>query len=330
MEEHDEDALEDGDYEYVAPRDWLDDLGAGAVAALGAGAFVLAIVFMAMMNQLGGAMTGEAATASVEEVAFEAPEVDIAVLPPREGAPAWLLHSEPFAAAAGTPLMAIVVLDDGEESHAAMRALDWDVPLSFAIAADFDDSPSRVEQVRRAKREALALLPFGYGSDFGRHPNVLRRGLSERELLRRLRWHFARAGEGIVGAVDGQAGDIVRDIVALRTLGEGLATDGMLMLDSRSDPKSLIASRIRPMGVPVGRRTTRIARDALPEEAFMALTDAERHAFTWGTAIVLVESGTASLDILADWVRTRGDSIAIAPVSHVIRRLRRGPQYATN
>ena len=206
--------------EYVSQRDWLDDLGAGAVAALGAGAFVLAVVFMALMNQLGGAFTGAAATSDVENVSFEAPEAEIAVLPPRAGAPAWLLHAEPSTASAATPLMAIVVMDDGEESHAAMRALDWDVPLSFAIAADFGDSPSRVEQVRHAGREALALLPFGYGDDFGRDPNVLRRGLSERELLRRLRWHLARTGEGIVGAVDGQAGDIARDIVALRTRSE--------------------------------------------------------------------------------------------------------------
>ncbi len=328
MEENDED--DGAGHEYASRRDWLDDLGAGAVAALGAGAFVIAVVFMALMNQLGGAFTGAAATADVEEVSFEAPVAEITVVPPREGAPAWLLHAEAFEAPAGTPLMAIVVLDDGKESHAAMRALDWNVPLSFAIAADFGDSPSRVKQVRRAKREAMALLPFGYGDDFGRDPNVLRRGLSEQELLRRLRWHLARTGEGIVGAVDAQAGDIVRDIVALRTLGAGLAAEGMLMLDSRSDSKSLIAARMRPMGVPVGRRTTRIYRDALPDEAFMALTDAERHAFTWGTAIVLVEAGTTSLDILADWMRTRSDSIAIAPISHVIRRLRRGPQYATN
>ncbi len=321
---------EDSDNGYVERRYWLDDLGAGAAAALGAGSFVLAVVFMALLNQIGGAQTGTAAMPAVEDISFEAPEADIAILPPHEGAPAWLLNAAPFRADPGTPLMAIVLLDDGQDSHATMRALDWDVPLTFAVAADFGDSPSRVEQVRHAGREALALLPFGYGDDFGRDPNVLRRGLSERELLRRLRWHLARAGEGIVGAVDGQAGDIARDIVALRMLGEGLAADGMLMLDSRSDPKSVIAARMRPMGVPVGRRTTRVSRDALPDEAFMALTDAERHAFTWGTAIVLVEAGTASLDILADWMETRSDSIAIAPVSHVIRRLRRGPQYATN
>ncbi len=328
--EDDDDTHEDEGQEYVHQRDWLDDLGAGAVAALGAGAFLLAVVFMGLMNQLGGAVAGKAATASVEDVAFEAPVTEIAVLPSREGAPAWLLHSGSFEAAENTPLMAIVVLDDGKESYAAMRAVSWNTPLTFAIAADFDDSPSRVKQVRRAGREAMALLPFGYGPDFGGDPNVLRRGLSERELQRRLRWHFARAGGEIVGAVDGQTGDIARDIVALRTLGEGLAAEGMLMIDSRNDPQSLISTRMRPMGVPVGRRTTRIARDALPDEAYLALTDAERHAFTWGTAIVLVESGTTSLDILSDWIGTRGNSIAIAPISHVIRRLRRGPQYATN
>ena len=324
----DEDDEDDGeDYEYLPERDWLDGLGAGAMAVIGTAAFALAILFMALSNQIGGARTGEAASLA-EDAAFEAPAPRIARSQPRAGDPAWLRHAAPFAASPDTPLVAVIVLDDGTATGAAMGALDWSAPLTFAVAADFDDSPHTVQRIRRAEREALAILPFGYGPAFGRDPNVIRRGLPEGELLRRVRWHLARAGDGIVGAVDARAGDIVRDIAALRTVGEALAGEGLLMIDSRSDPDGLVGARLRPMGIPVGRRTVHIRRDALPDEAFAALTDAERHAFTWGTAIVLVEAAGATMETLSEWLRTKGDSVAVAPVSHVVRRLRKGPQHA--
>lgn len=308
--------------------------GIGMIAALGIGVFIASILAMAAINMIGGALTGFAETPGAETVAFEPPPATITTRVPDLDAPAWLANAAAFAAPPGKPLLAIVVLDDGTHSPLVMQALDWSAPLSFAIAADFDVSPFRVEQVRRAGREALALVPFGYAPTFGRDPNVLRRGLSDAELLRRLRWHLARAeagqGGGIVGVVDRHAGDIVRDARALRTIGDGLAASGMMMIDSAGVPDSLLSARLRPLGVPVGRRTTRVLRHGTVDEAFAALVDAERHAFTWGTAIVLVEADDTSMRALSDWLESRGDNIALAPVSHVVRRLRTGPRGATN
>jgi len=316
-----------------APRseDWLGNLGAGAIAAMGAGVFALSILGMIAIDRIGGALTAGAAPVrivapEVEGVAFEMPATDLAVVASRGRAPAWRLHGAAFEAPADRPLMAIVVLDDGTRSDAAMGALDWDAPLSFAIAADFDLSPHRIERVRRAGREALALVPFGYGPDLGGDPNVLRRGLGEAELLRRLRWHLARAGDGIVGVVDHHAGDLVRDVDMLRIVGGGLVDEGMLTIDSRGDARSLLSASLRPMGVPVGRGRARIGRDDARDAVFEKLADADQYARTWGTAIVTVEAGEETMASLAAWIQARGQDVLLAPVSHVVRRLRRGPQ----
>ena len=329
--------IEKDDSQHAEQGHWLDELGAGAMAAMGAGVFLMSIVVMVMINQIGSAITSNAVTPMVDDIAFAVPQDMVAVLPALPAGrshdadtPAWLAHSEPFEASARTPLIAVVILDDGTQSSVALRGLDDDEPLSFAVAADFGDSSYRIEQIRRAGREALALLPFGYGADFGRDPNVLRRGLTEAELTRRLHWHLARAGEGIVGAVDQHGDDIVRDETALRVIGDGLVSSGMLMIDSRSDADSLISARLRPMGVPVGRRTVRVGRDDDADTAFAALTDAERHAFAWGTAIVLVEAGDTAMNTVQKWLETRSESIALAPVSHVVRRMRTGMQDASN
>jgi len=307
-----------------------EEPGIGMIALLGVGVFVASILTMVVINLVGGALTGLARSDNAELVAFEPPPATILTRAPAPDAPAWLAHAAPFDAPPGKPLLAVVVLDDGTHSPLAMQAVNWRAPLSFAIAADFDVSPFRIEQVRRAGREALALLPLGYAPEFGRDPNVLRRGLSDAELLRRLRWHLARAGEGIIGAVDQYAGDITRDMRALRTIGDGLAAGGLLMVESADDPDSLLSARLRPLGVPVGRRTTRVARGGTADAAFAALVDAERHAFTWGTAIVLVEADGTSMQALSEWLESRGGSIALAPVSHVVRRLRTGPRGAMN
>ncbi len=312
---------------------WLDTLGVAALAALSAGVFVLSVAAIVLVNQVGSALTGDAVVANADathEIAFEPPAPSITVLPPRVDLPAWLANAQPFEAPPRMPVMAVVVLDDGTNASLIVEALKWTAPLSFAVAADFDASPHRVQQIRQAGREVLALVPFGYAPDFGRDPNVLRRGLSEAELLRRLRWHLARAGDGIVGVVDHHAGEIVQDEHALRIIGNGLVSDGMALIDSRSAPDTLFAARLRPMGVPVGRGTTRIGRDDSIGDALAALIDAERQAFAWGTAIVVVEASDTAMLALTEWLGTRRTSITLAPVSHVIRRLRAGLQQGVN
>ncbi len=307
-----------------AGENWFDSLGVGGLAACGTIAAILSVVIMALLNQAGSARLSDAAVPVADDAVFEAPAPAIATVRPADSNAQWIVNAEPFSATPGQPLIAVIVLDDGVNSHAVQRALDWRAALTFAVAADLDDSPSRLKDIRRAGREAMALLPMGYGPDFGRDPNVLRRGLSEAELQRRLRWHLARS-QGVVGAVDQHGGDIMRDIVALRTVAQGLAAEGHLFVDARSATDSIAAARLHALGVPSTRYTSRITRDDSTDAALMALTDAEKHAFIWGTAIVVVDAGTGPMATLADWLRDRNPGIAIAPISHVMRRLRAAP-----
>ena len=320
MEDDEEDAP-------ILEGNWFDSLGVGGIAVCGMFAAILSIVLMVLINQIGAARLSDAAVPVADEAAFEAPIAAIATVRPADANAAWIVNSEPFNAKPGQPLIAVIVLDDGINSHAVQRALDWRSPLTFAVAADLDSSQNRLKTIRRAGREALALLPMGYGPDFGRDPNVLRRNLSETELQRRLGWHLARS-QGVVGAIDQHGGDIMRDIVALRIVGQGLSAEGLLYVDARSARNSIAAPRLRALGIPTARNTTRIKQDDTVEAALMALTDAEKHAFTWGAAIVVVEAGSGSMDVLADWLRNRNQGIAIAPISHVMRRLRTGPAVA--
>lgn len=278
-------------------------MGGGAVAMLCAVVFCLSVAVMAFFNQIGGATPGAATV-----------RADIGT--PDAGS---------SLAQVETPLLALVILDDGTGTDRAMAALDWDVPVAIAVAADLGDSPFRVARIAQSGAEALALLPFGFGPDLARHPNVLRRGLTEAELSRRLGWHLARAGEGIVGAVDHHGGDIRRDGMALRVLGSGLAARGLLMIDGGAREDALLAARLRHDGVRVGRGTVRLARDDDTETMGDALMDAERHAYAWGAAIVLVEAGEGSMAAVTAWLDRRMGGIDLAPVSQVVARLRAGP-----
>ena len=315
---------DDDDDPPVVRGNWFDSLGVGGIAVCGTVAAIFSIVLMALVNQIGAARLSDAAVPVADDALFEAPVAAITTVRPADFDAAWVTNAEPFQGQPGQPIIAVIVLDDGVNSLAVDRALDWVVPLSFAVAPDLDNSQHRLKSIRRAGREALALLPMGYGPDFGRDPNVLRRDLSEVELQRRLRWHLARS-QGVVGAIDHNGGDIMRDIVALRIVGQGLAAEGLLYVDAGSARDSIAAARLRALGVPSAYRTTRIERKGRADAAFMALTDAEKHAFTWGAAIVVVESDTGSMAVLAKWLRNRNPGIAIAPVSHVMRRLRTGP-----
>gem|GEM_PF-3978600 len=298
-----------------------DDRSAGIIAVLSAAVFIASVLVMTLVHQIGGALTGEAATGAPTSIPLPA----ITTRQPTESDPAWLRHATPFAARDDKPVLSLVILDDGTQSDLAMNALDWDIPISIAVAADFDASPFRITQIQQRGGEALVLLPLGYADDFGRDPNVLRVGLTEEELLRRLHWHLARAGEGVVGVVDHREGDIRRDTTALRVLGDGLAEAQVMMIATdNSESDSPLSAVLRHREVPVGRSTAHLSRGDTPEAMRTALATAQRHAFAWGTAIVLIEAGEEPMAVVRDWLTTRGGSITLAPITHTIGRLRKG------
>lgn len=306
-----------------AESDWFDRLGAGALALSACIATVLSVFALVAINQIGAAPVTEAAVPAAEEAVFEPPALKIARKPAPTGDGAWRRNAEPFDPGDAKGVIAVIVLEDGADPHAADRALDWSVPLTFAVVADFETSPHRIKRIRRAGREAMALIPMGYGPEFGHRPNVLERHLSDTEMLRRLHWHLARGGP-VVGAMDLDGGDVLRDAHAAGILARGLSEKGMLFVDSSAVSDSIAGTRIRAQGVPTGFRTATIPAGSSIDDAFAVMAEAQAHALDWGTAIVLVHADSDALGGLAMWLRSRDSTVAIAPVSHVVGNLRRG------
>lgn len=291
-------------------------LGIGLALVLAAGVFAVMLGVSVLLNQISGASTGEAATSDIDLAAFQPPVPDIATMAP---------SLKTLDIPATTPVLALVILDDGTESDAAITTLDWPVPVTLAVAADFDISPFRVQKIQRAGAEALALLPFDDGAVFGQFPNILRRGLPDAELRRRLLWHLSRTGEGIVGVIDHHAGEGRRDVAFLDTLAGVLRREGLAMIDSGAREDTLFAARMRYLGVRVGRNAGVVSRGDAPDAILDTLSAAERHAHAWGSAIVLIEAGTAPLAEVSAWIENRSHVVALAPVSTVLQRLRPVP-----
>lgn len=309
--------------EVVAEPHWFDQIGIGLMA-LGASLLALfTVIAMAVFNQMVAARLSEAAVPPAQEVAFEAPEPVIARKRVSSNLPGWKQYAVPFESVEADGLIAVIIMDDGSASPLAQRALEWTAPLTFAVAGDFALSAQRLSRIRRAGREAMVIVPMGYGPEFGRDPNVLDLHLSENELRRRLRWHLARA-DGYVGVVDGNSGPVMRDEPSMRAVGEELAAQGLVFVDSGAAKGSIAGPRVRALGVPTGQSTVRITGADSPAAALEKLTDAEQQALTWGTAIVMVDADKVAMKALADWLRTRNPLFAIAPVSAVIGQLRGG------
>lgn len=312
--------LEDED---AAEPHWFDQIGIGMMA-LGASLLALfSVVLMAVFNQMVAARLSEAAVPTAAEAVFEAPVPVIARKRVSANLPVWMKHAEPFDTAGAQGLIAVVVMDDGRGSHLAERALEWTAPLTFAVAGDFAMSAERIARVRRAGREAMVIVPMGYGPDLGRDPNVLDLHLSEAEVRRRVGWHLARA-EGYVGAISGHSGPVMRDEPSMRAVGEELAARGLIFVDSGAERNSLAGARIRSLGVPTGQGSVYVTRNDSASAALEKLADAEQRALTWGTAIVLIDADKTAMGALADWLRIRTPALAIAPISKVVGELRSG------
>lgn len=291
-------------------------------------AAVLGLSAAVILKQVVSARTGEAGTVpSASEASFEAPAPTISlqrqVLALSEEAPRWLANARPFPLSPERSALAVIVIDPVEGKHLADAVLAKDRNITLAVAHDFDTSRWRVQNMRREGHEIVTLLPTGYAEDFSRYANVLGREIGPSELRRRVGWHLA-ATPVSVGAMDAGGGDVLRDAQALTVAMAVLAEAGVLYVDARSNRTGFAAPIARAAGVPTAQRTVRIAARDDAAQIVSKLEEAEEHARRWQNAVVVVEATEGTLDALGGWLESRDASIALAPVSAVVARLRSG------
>lgn len=234
-----------------------------------------------------------------------APSTPAPALP--EDAPAVLRFAAPFTAPEPSrPLLSLVLLDDGSEPDLRQRLSGIGVPVSVAVDPSLPDATARMEALRGAGFEVLALASLP-----------------------------ARPQPQDVEVFLGPALDAVPEAVAVLDLGDG-------GLRGRDSTAQMALSRLSRAGLgavlvdggfgggveaaeAAGVPAAEILRDldgAGQDTAAILrqLDDAVRRAGQEGEAVVLARLNPETLQILDAWTREgRAQEVAVAPVSALLK-----------
>jgi hypothetical protein len=240
--------------------------------------------------------------------------------------PAWTRYRRPFDDNDRRPRIAVVVEGLGmatQFTEEALRSLPGGVTLVFNPL-----SPRVEEWVERARRDghevllSLAMEPTNFPqTDPG--PRTLLTSLTPQQNLERLDWVLGRV-EGVVGVASLEGSRFSATPEALRPVLAALATRGVMILDTRSTPRSVIPRLASEIGLPraIADRTIDVEQSRVAIDARLA--EIERIAREGGTAVAVAQSASpVMLERLAIWLPTLEEkSLALAPVTAVVNRQR--------
>lgn len=237
-----------------------------------------------------------------------------------EGREPWKVYSRPFSRLDQRPRIAIVMTGMGVSAAATESAIkDTPGPVSFAFQPFARDLGNWVDRTRAAGHEVLLGLPLepvGFPrNDPG--PYALLTGAKPEENLRRLDWVLSRV-TGYVGVLNFMGSKFTADEAAMRSVIEVLKRRGLMMLDARETPLSVVGRVAGSVGLPVATADSLI--DGVPSRTAIdeRLAALETRAANAGSAVGIARAYPITLERLKRWAEGLPEKgFVLAPVSAV-------------
>ncbi|HTZ80973.1 MAG TPA: divergent polysaccharide deacetylase family protein [Stellaceae bacterium] len=234
--------------------------------------------------------------------------------------PAWIRYAIPAPPKDARPRIAIVIDDLGLDRRRTERAIALPGPLTLSFLAYASDLPRQTEAAHRAGHELLLHVPMEpIGKVLDASPNELDVGLSEDEVLQRLRWDLGRF-QGYVGINNHMGSKFTSDSASMRPVMEELHRRGLLFLDSRTIGSTTGMDLARELGVPHAGRDVFLDNDVSTSAIAVQFAELERIAKRNGNAIAIGHPHDQTLDVLQKWLdEAPSRGFVVVPVSAIVK-----------
>ena len=240
-----------------------------------------------------------------------------------DGRVPWQVYARPFDTADPRPRIAIVITDMGYAGGATQTAIQrLPGPVTLAFTPYARDLETWMRQARNAGHETMLMVPMEpdtYPRD-DPGPHTLLTSLEPAANLQRLEWVLGR-GTGYVGVLDTMGSRFTMAEGVLTPVLEALANRGLLFLDSRSAPRSLVGMVADDVGL------ARVINDRIVDGVTerdvidLRLQELEDIARNRGIAVGLASPYPVTFERLAAWIPGLAErGIALAPVSAIADR----------
>ncbi|BAI72969.1 hypothetical protein AZL_023310 [Azospirillum sp. B510] len=239
----------------------------------------------------------------------------------QDGRKPWQVYARPFPATDKRPRVAIVMSDlglSGVTTGNALAKLPPGITLAFLPYAErLDDWVERARTKGHEVMLSLPMEPLTYPRD-DPGPNALLTMLGPDRNIERLEWSLGKA-VGYVGVTSTTGGKFTANPTAMQPVIDALKARGLLLVDSRVNPKSVAGPLAMLAGVPRALGDRVIDRDLSRGAIDDQLRELEELARTNGAAVGFASPYPTTIERLNLWLTALADrGIALAPVSAVV------------
>jgi hypothetical protein len=232
--------------------------------------------------------------------------------------PHWLVASAPavpVAARVGSPKVAIVIDDLGEDLAGTDKAMKLPVAVTLSFLPFADGTPWMAQEAERGGHEVIAHVPMQALGPIDPGPMALRVGLSPQQIADRLNWSLARV-PGLVGINNHEGSRFTADANGLAPVAQALAARHLFFFDSRTTADSKVVTVAHHFGVASAARDVFLDDVVTPAAIAAQLAELEKIARRQGIAIAIGHPHDATLTALANWKHA---GIELVPLSEAIR-----------
>ena len=237
----------------------------------------------------------------------------------RSPTPAWREHAV-MVKADGRPSIAVVIDDLGIDRSRSRRIMALPSPLSLSFLAYAKELDRQAGAGREAGHEIWLHVPMEPSSasvDPG--PNVLLTGLSEENLLTKLRWNLDQLSN-YVGINNHMGSRFTADARGMRAIMGELKRRGLAFLDSVTSSRSAGHQAARETGVPFMLRNVFLDHENDLVAINLQLERVEQLAKRQGHAIAIGHPREATLQALEPWLKTLdAKGFQLVPASMFLR-----------
>ncbi|MDX2101399.1 MAG: divergent polysaccharide deacetylase family protein [Alphaproteobacteria bacterium] len=233
--------------------------------------------------------------------------------------PAWMRYAQAYQDGDGRPVIAIIVDDVGIDRARVRRTLALPPEVTLAVMTYASDAAFLAREARAEGHEVMAHVPMQPTGAIDPGPQALTLGLSEAEVLRRLRWGLDRV-PGAVGLNNHMGSRFTEDGRAMAPVLAEVRRRRLLFVDSRTSGRSVAARESERAGIPTLQRQVFLDNDPAASAVRAQLTTLIASAKRSGRAIAIGHPYDSTLALLADWVpRAAQDGVSVVPITSVYR-----------
>lgn len=241
--------------------------------------------------------------------------------PLKDGQPQWLAYASKAVSNVTGPMVAIVIDDMGLDKARSERAIALKAPITVSFLAYANNIDDLIAKARIGGDDIMLHIPMEpISRDADPGPNALLTGLSDEEIMSRLKWNLERI-DHVVGVNNHMGSLFTSNARQMGMVLDEINKRGLFFLDSVTSAKSQGYRIAQAMNMPHTVRDVFIDDDKGEASILKQLSIIEQTALKKGHAIAIGHPHDTTLSALENWLPTLKDKgITLVPITTIIKQ----------